>query len=505
MLNNSGEHDLDIESRLRSFTPIRHLPAQFQDKLLAAATVTAYEPWQTIYAEAGSDGLVHYLVDGSVELLWQGRLTRSLNHRDRGAREPLDPPGRKRYTLRARSGATIASFRRSLLERFVEQVEADAAKDRLEVSDISATTASDWMIRMLQSELFARLPAVNIQRIFARMETLSLAAGEVVFRQGSAGDFYYVIEHGYCEVSRAIAGGRGHIHLADLGPGTAFGEEALVADCERDATVTMLSDGRLMRLARDDFVELIRDPVLEPLALDEAERRVADGAAWLDIRYPEAHAARAIAGSENLPLNMLRLQSARLDHDTRWVVCGEDPSQCAVAAFLLTERGFDASFLDESLSAALAERPALTRTEDAAAATIVFLPGKETMTEFPPDRSGEHHPHEEPLPLEDTLTRIANLCTHEQAQREMDQSTPREDYADTSSGQALADIIDELAEQHESLGSAAAAPRGPVPGHDRVDGSVLDAAISTLMGDLEQRLRAEVARAVGERERELEA
>ena len=149
-----------------------------------------------------------------------------------------------------------------------------------------------------------------------------------------------MIEKGYCEVSRGIGSGRGQIHLADLGPGTAFGEEALISNKLRNATVTMLSDGLLMRLEKADFSELILNHVLHEIDFATARTRIAEGGVWLDIRYPEEHAALALPASENVPVNMLRLHSNRLRKDFRYIVCGDDVEQTAIAAFLLGERGF---------------------------------------------------------------------------------------------------------------------------------------------------------------------
>ena len=106
----------------------------------------------------------------------------------KAALRPLDPPGRKRYSVRAVDNAKLVIFRRNMLDRLVS--EADVAgqnvSDELEVSEIATARSSDWMIRMLQSELFSVLPATNIQRIFAHMEQVSCKADQVVVQQGAA-------------------------------------------------------------------------------------------------------------------------------------------------------------------------------------------------------------------------------------------------------------------------------------------------------------------------------
>ena len=215
---------MDAEPLIRKLEPIIRLPDHLQDKAVAMATLDDHHHGSIVYRQDSNDDRVHYLIDGGLEFVWHGRVTRTLNTNHRTAAEPLDPPGRKRYTVRADGAARIASFKRVELDRLVEQFEREAANNTPEVAEIGTEQASDWMTRLLQSAVFSRLPATNIQAIFARMERLGVDSGEVIARQGEIGSFYYVIEQGYCEVSRSIDAGRKPIHLDELGPGTAFGE-----------------------------------------------------------------------------------------------------------------------------------------------------------------------------------------------------------------------------------------------------------------------------------------
>ena len=478
------------------------------------AEIRIYSRGQMVYAQGHADDLVYYLLAGTVELVYHGKITRTLSATHKAALRPLDPPGRKRYSVRVVDNAKIAVFRRDMLDRLVGDAELadEPSADELEVSEIATARSSDWMIRMLQSELFSVLPATNIQRIFARMEQVEFKADAVVMQQGSAGDYYYVIENGYCEVSRSIAAGRGQIHLADLGPGMAFGEEALIANRPRNATVTMLSDGLLMRLCKQDFYELILSQVLRPISFAAARDQIGNGGVWLDIRYPEDHAAGALTGSENIPVNMLRLQSNRLRKDFQYFVCGDDVDQCAIGAFLLAERGFDVAYLNETIAAVgeldptLITRPHLA--DDASDVTVINFPGAE-MLQPENDRDGSKDARDI-NPMENTLNKIAGLSTYAEADKEMHDTTPIDQFTDTATGRTLADIIDELEQQHDDLVPLARAPAGlsslemdrapsagpgaapPPAARDDTSGD----AITILLAEMETRLRREVAKAV---------
>ena len=140
-------------------------------------------------------------------------------------------------------------MRRDDFEAQLEEGNLAIGPRLLEVSEIATEKSSNWMIKMLQSDLFERLSPENIQQVFGRMERVSASANEVIIRQGDVGDYYYVIERGYCEVSREIAGGK-EIHLSDLSPGDAFGELALLYNAPRAATIFSDEDSVLYALDR---------------------------------------------------------------------------------------------------------------------------------------------------------------------------------------------------------------------------------------------------------------
>jgi CRP-like cAMP-binding protein len=522
--------NLGVETTARGAqcAPFAQLPASLREEALSHATERRYRQGEPIYRQGEDDGRAHFLLDGSVELWWQGRVTRTLTATPQGAEEPFDPPGRKRYTARAGQAATVLSLPRTALERVLEKHERERSDGVLEVSEHAGTTASDWMIRMLQSPLLAALPAARMQEIFERMQPCPVRADEVVIEQGASGDYYYVVAQGYCEVSRRIANGRGQIHLADLGPGATFGEEALISGRARNATVTMISDGLLMRLGREDFLRLIFERTVREIDVDAARTAAADGAQWLDVRYPEEHDARTILGSRNMPLHLLRLHGSRLPHDTRYIVCGDDREDAAIGAFLLLERGFDAVYLDRGVRAAIAHDPALdSLLEDAGVdVSVVYLPpgreGREAAAS--PTHQSDFAEHMED-PLDSTLGRIAGLYTHAEAQRAMTQPIPTESFADSSTANTLAEINATLSAAHDALaGSVDRLVADDAPTHaawlteteaDELDEDLcatrdLGAALSIeetlaiVMRETERRVRAELERAIALRGHRLE-
>lgn len=84
--------------------------------------------------------------------------------------------------------------------------------------------------------------------------TVRFPPGEVIFRQGDAGDSIYKLIDGEVEVVREQEGKE--TVLARLGPGEFFGEAALLTDAPRNATIRTLSPVNAVKIARDDFTTL---------------------------------------------------------------------------------------------------------------------------------------------------------------------------------------------------------------------------------------------------------
>jgi rhodanese-related sulfurtransferase len=128
--------------------------------------------------------------------------------------------------------------------------------------------------------------------------------------------------------------------LAELRSGDAFGEEALVSDVKRNATVTMKSDGALLRLAKKDFIELLREPLLRRVSAEEARAKVTAGARWIDVRYPSEYQYDRLPGAINIPLSEIRNAFGALDKEKEYVLYCQSERRSAAAAFLLAQRGY---------------------------------------------------------------------------------------------------------------------------------------------------------------------
>jgi rhodanese-related sulfurtransferase len=213
-------------------------------------------------------------------------------------------------------------------------------------SENIARSAGDWMNDTnvfsafnLQSGIFSRLPVANVEEMFKRMTCIAVTVGQVVVQQGGEGDYYYLIQKGSAEVSRVVDMSQPPDILAELHEGDAFGEEALVSDNKRNATITMKTDGELLRLNKKDFIELLKAPLINQVNLIEAQEKVAEGGVWVDVRLPSEFKHDHFKDAVNLPLNEVRQLVSTLDKSKEYILYCQTGRRSSVAAFVLVQSG----------------------------------------------------------------------------------------------------------------------------------------------------------------------
>jgi CRP-like cAMP-binding protein len=99
--------------------------------------------------------------------------------------------------------------------------------------------------------LFEHCSKKDLAQIAQIADELDLRAGKVLIREGDRGREFFVVVSGEVEVRRK---GR---KVATLGPGSFFGEMALLAQAPRSATVTALTPLDVLVITDRAFVSLL--------------------------------------------------------------------------------------------------------------------------------------------------------------------------------------------------------------------------------------------------------
>lgn len=361
-----NDSDLSLETRVAFLVPLNKLTADRQNRLLQQSDVLALRKRDKLFDQGDRDDFTFYLLDGEIEMFADDSLIKRVVGGEGASFQPLAQLQPRQMSAIAKTRAQVLRVRRSLLEQLLsidDPEPAAPAGSGVEATEIDTVPASDWLLAVLQSDLFSRIPAAHIQALLDALESVEFRAGTAVIHQGQPGDYFYIIQRGTCEVTRTGANGR-DIRLATLYPGDTFGEEALVSGTTRNATVRLVTDGELARLTQDGFTRLILAPLLDAVTRAEAEARIAAGARWLDVRFEDEHAHNGLADSLNIPLSMLRTRLGELPAKTPYVVYCDTGGRSSAAAFLLAERGYDVCYVaggavrDELPAAAAATPPA---------------------------------------------------------------------------------------------------------------------------------------------------
>ncbi len=341
------------KSKLRTFVPPSALNHENFEELAGKTYLEEVAAGHTIFKAGDVDRKAVYLVEGEVELSTEAGEKSTVKAGTDTARHPLANHQPRKHTARAATACKITRIDSDLLDILMTWDQLSG----IEVDEISVEEeegeeeGGDWMTRILQSKAFLQLPPANIQAMFMRMQEVPAKAGETIINQGDDGDYYYIIKSGKCKVTRTSKTNT-QLTLATLSDGDAFGEEALLSEAKRNANVVMATDGVLMRLSKEDFNELLKEPMLNWVTREQADKMVAEGGVWVDVRLEDEYKNNGLPGSINLPLFMLRMKVETLDPGKQYILYCDTGRRSSAGAFLLSERGLHAYCLKGGLTGA---------------------------------------------------------------------------------------------------------------------------------------------------------
>ena len=338
-----------VAQLLERLQPLSGWTAEQLQEIAPAATLVRMDAGQLVCREGDTDRFCVWLITGSVETLSGGQQVRRIDAGTDGALKPLAEHQPRTLSVRTLSEVGLLRLPRDRIASLTEMANESASGITLnELSDDDS--ADDWMTMLLRSPLYSSLPVTNIQRLMSSMEAVAFNRGDIVVRQGESGDYFYFLGKGQARVFRKAHDGEPPVLLAELGPGVSFGEEALVAELPRNATVSMVTEGRAMRLRKAEFEELILEPTLNRIDWLAAEKLITGGARWLDVRFQEEFEDDGLPGAMNVPLGMLRMRMTKLEREVEYIVYCNDGKRSAAGAFLMAGGGFNVRVLDGGIT-----------------------------------------------------------------------------------------------------------------------------------------------------------
>lgn len=337
----SPDQAFDLELT-RSLVPLKDMSESHLLDLLEGHQAEVVFAGQTLFRTGEYDRQRWYLLHGDVRLEGEGTQEQI---KGRATLLPLAQQQPRQVTAVAETDCSVLRLDADRLDKLLtwsqvsDYLQLNIARQRDLDEDV------DWMMSVLRSNLFFKVPPLNVEQIFYRLKPMVVHAGETIIRQGEMGDCCYFIKDGEATVDRR--NGSDGTHLADIGPGRCFGEDALVNDAPRNAQVTMRTDGVLMALDKQDFYRLLKEPEVPEVSLKELTDAQARGAVLVDTRSEEEYAHWHLSAAVNVPLGLLAIKSRQLSESEEYLCYCDTGRRSRATAHLLRQQGYRARALAE--------------------------------------------------------------------------------------------------------------------------------------------------------------
>ena len=231
------------------------LPASVLEELAARLTEEPFQSGDTVVVEGDVDDRLYLIVEGHAEASTTGP-SGTVPLATLGPGELfgeialLEPDGRREATVTAVEPLLLLDLDAADFRRVLDaHPEARAAFTQM-TDDLLVTKF------LKQASPFSTLNGERLRRLAGRLERFDVPAGDTIIRQGETGEECYLLRSGRAEVLAQGTQG-GERNLATLGPGSLFGEAALLTDEPRNATVRALDPCTLLSLRRADLLEVI--------------------------------------------------------------------------------------------------------------------------------------------------------------------------------------------------------------------------------------------------------
>jgi CRP-like cAMP-binding protein len=323
--------DLYLLQRLQ---PLSSLPITALQELAGQAHIEMFREDECIFEQGAKDTRMMFLLQGSIEII-TGKRKHLLMHTSPLARQPVSVYSPRPVTARAKGRCSVLVIDTELVNTLLAAQDSGYHVEEFDIDgDIHTFT------HLLKTPDLLKLPPNDMAMVLANLEQVEVEAGEVVLWQGDNDPWYYILLTGAARVTRLPGSSAQEMTLAELRPGCRFGEEALITGQPRNATITMLSNGSLLRLHGDIFRQHVVEPFVPQIDENQALNLVRRGSVLIDVRNESAYRNNGLG--LNIPLPMLRLKMNRLEPDKPCIFVCDNGRLSQAAAFVARQQGLDA-------------------------------------------------------------------------------------------------------------------------------------------------------------------
>ncbi len=356
---------------IKQFSPFDTLGLSKIEEILAKSAIQKVPAGKMLFKEGDRDKWTVYLLAGELELSSSQHSSQVLLAGDKNALKQISHGIPRVFTATAKTDVSVLIIDTGLFNAIINS----RSSNSITVSDFGSDEEDDddWMTKFLQSGAFIQLPAANMQALLIKLEEVPLSKGKMVIREGDLEDQnYYIIKQGQCIVSRKDPKTGKQKPLAILKSGVGFGEEALITETCRGATVSMKSDGVVLKLPKHDFIELLVKPTIHIQSQSEIDELIKEGydVTYIDVRSKAEHQANGLPNSLHCPIRDIRDFFNSLDPESHYVMYSNTEHRSSSAAFLFIQQNFEVSVLKGGVGNSEASTTTTTTTASSEQAPV---------------------------------------------------------------------------------------------------------------------------------------
>ena len=327
---------------IRQLIPLSTLPSNTFARLCAQITIESAEAGQYLFKRGDNNNDLYYLLEGSINLQTESFNIQNIKAGSDSARFAIAHQIPRKVDAISDSRIQFLRLNADMMKKIQEtsykENESTMMVEELEDSD-------DWVTTLLKSPIFRALPPANLQKILMSLQEIRFNAGDIVIRQDEPGDYYYIIKKGRALISRKPSPTAKEIKLAQISDLDTFGEDAIISGIPRTVSITAITDMCLLRLGKEQFIELIKKPTLKYIEFDKLQELLNANATLIDVRSPDKFKQSHLARSINVPFFSLRMYLKTLNKHHPIILVCKDGRISESAAFILLQHKFNAMIL----------------------------------------------------------------------------------------------------------------------------------------------------------------
>ncbi|PID43230.1 MAG: protein kinase [Proteobacteria bacterium] len=360
--------ELEItEELMAKYSPLGQLSRKYLSQVLKGSRVLTFEAGEVVFEKKHSLDFAYYLLSGKLKVKAGWFSSQTLDADSPGCLNTINSKIPDGVGARAIEKGYMLLVDQEFLDRALgwSEVELDEIAKTRQMAAVTSEDASPesgnaeasgneefdeehftWVTSLMEFPLFFNLPPSNMEMLLDKFSKVEVAKDQVIIREGDEGDYFYLLMQGS---ARVIIGGDESRPIR-LNSGSYFGEEALISDTVRSATVVMNEDGLLARLDKESFQSLLNDPLVKHVTRQEYQSEIAESGLkyeLLDIRSFAEFEFAPLPQCLHIPLSDLRQRIPTLDKSKVYYLTEEGGQRSEVAAHILCQSSIQAKVIGE--------------------------------------------------------------------------------------------------------------------------------------------------------------